>query len=129
MSKCEKDVSRGSRGGRIHKGSPERLVAKSLAFVVVKPLILLCLMAGMTPRSVLWLTEEPQPVPGASAPQHPGCSCSRPLQALLGEASALGGGLFVAVTFSSTLAAASTLAVCVLHTWAQSCHKQQPNPQ
>lgn len=132
MSQCEEDVSHGRRGSRLNKGSPLRLVAKLLSFIVVKPLILLmggCLVAVMTPSSVLLLTEEPQPVPGARASQHPSCCCSSPLQALLGEASVLGGRPFVAITFSSTLKDASALSVCVLCTWAQSCHEQQPNPQ
>lgn len=132
MSKCEKDVSCGSRGSRVNKSSPQRLVAISLAFIVVKLLIFLrgdSLMAVMSARAMLRPAKEPQSEPGACAPQHTGCCSSSPLQALLGEAPALGGRRFLTLSFSSTPEAASTLTVHVLCTWAQCCHKQQPNPQ
>lgn len=129
MSKSEKDVGRVGRGGRVDEGSPQRLVLMPFAFVVVMPLILLRnrLMAVMLPRTMLRLSEEPQPEPSACASHYTGCCCSHQLQALLGEASALGGRLFVTITFSSTLGATATLTVNVLY-WAQCCNEQQPHP-
>lgn len=79
MSEREEDVGDGSRGSCFNKSSPERLVAISLAFLVVKAFILLWFMAMVTPGSVLRLAQEPQPVPGARAPHYPSCRSSRPL--------------------------------------------------
>ncbi|PWA26528.1 hypothetical protein CCH79_00000849 [Gambusia affinis] len=57
---------------------------------------------------VLWFAEEAQPVPCPRSSQHACCCRSCPLQALLGEA--LGWGRFIAITFTVTSGAASSLA-------------------
>lgn len=132
MTKGEKDISRWSRGGGPDKHPPQRLVAKALVLVLVQLLIMLfSAVAVTTPtHSVLVLAQEAQTIASAGAPQHPGCCCPRPLQALLGEAAALRGRRLAVVTFSpSTLGAAPTFAVGVLHAGAQCCHEQQPDPQ
>lgn len=131
MTKGEKDISHWGRGGSPDKHPPQRLVAKALVLVLVQLLILLSrAVAVTTPTTVLVFAEEAQAIAGASAPQHPGCCCPRPLQALLGEAAALGGRRLAIVTFStSALGAAPALAVGVLHARAQCCHEQQPDPE
>lgn len=127
MSKCEKDVTCGSRGRRLHKGPPDRLLGTPL------PLILFRggrLVPVMTPDPVLRSTEDSQSVAGAGASQHP-CCRSCPFQPLPGEAPpfALRGRRVAAAAFPRTLGAVFALAVSVLGTWAQSCHEQQTNPQ
>lgn len=126
MSKNENDVSI-SRGSSSTEDSPHRLVG-SLVFLVISFLLPRggCLPAVTVPSRVFWLPEEAEAVPGSCATQHAGCCCSCPLQALLGEASALGGGLFVPVAFPTTLGAGPSLSV---RSWAQSCHEQQQNPE
>lgn len=128
MCECEGDVTRENGGSGVRDSPPGRLVVKPLAFVVVKPLILLRPLAVVAPGPVLVPAEKAQTVTGAGSSQDPS-SCSCPLQAWLGEASALGGGRLVAVALSASLEYASALAVGILHTWAQSCHQQQPSPE
>lgn len=128
MCECEEDVARENGGSSINDGPPRRLVVKPLALVVVKPLILLRPLAVVAPGSVFVPAEEAQTVTSAGSSQDPS-SCSCPLQAWLGEASALGGSCLVTVALPATLECASALAVGILHPWAQGCHQQQPNPE
>lgn len=138
MTKGEKDIGRWSRGSGPNKHPPQRLVAKALALAALVQLLILLFdavavavpVAATAPSSVLVLAQEAQAVAGARAPQHPGRRRPRPLQALLGEAAALGGRRLAVVTFSPfTLGAAAALAVGVLHAGAQGRHEQQPDPQ
>lgn len=119
MSKNEKDVSI-SRGSSSTEDSPHKLVFLVISFLLPRDDRL---PTEMVPSSVFWL---PKAIPGACATQHAGCCCPCPLQALLGEASALGGGLFVAVAFPTTLGAGPSLSV---RRRAQSRHEQQQNPE
>lgn len=128
MCECEKGLARGNGGGGADDGLPQGLVVEAVALVVVRPLVLLRPVAVVTPGSVFVPAEKAQTVAGAGASQDPS-RCSRPLQARLGEASALGGSRLGAVTFSAALEYSAALAVRILDTWAERCHQQQPNPE
>lgn len=131
VSQDEKAVTHWS-GCSCAEDSPARLVVKSLALIIVELSVFLaggCLVAIMILRSVLRPTEEPQPVAGARASKDTGRCPSRPLQPLLGEASALRRRSFLALAFSSAPKDAATFTVCVLRARAQSNEKQNPNPQ
>lgn len=125
VRQCEEDLT-GEKGGRGASDSPPgRLVVKAVALAVVKPLILL---RPPAPGSVFVPAEEAQTETGAGSSQDPS-GCSRPLQAWLGEASALRGRLLVAVFLSASLERTSALAGGRLHTRAHGCHQQQPSPE
>lgn len=131
MTKGKKDTGRWSRGGGPDKHPPQRVVTKALLLALLQLLILLfSAVAVTTPTSVLVLAQEAQTIASAGSPQHPCCGCPRPLEALFGEAAALGGRRLAIVTFSpSTLGAAPALAIGILYARAQCCHEQQPGPQ
>lgn len=132
MSQCDKQIPLRNRGSSSHKGFPECLVVAFLGFLVMRSLILIrggSFLLVIVAASMLWLAKQTQSVPGSCASQHACCCCSRPLQALFGQASTLSGGrLFVVIfSFSFSSEEASSLTVCIL--WAQSCQEQHQNPK
>lgn len=128
VCECEEGLAGGDGGGGVDDGLPQGLVVEPMALVAVRPLVLLRPVAVVTPGPVFVPAQKAQSVPGAGASQDPSRR-SRPLQARLGEASALRGSRLGAVTFSTALEYAAAFAVRILDTWAERRHQQQPNPE